>query len=798
MRSRTSGRGEGGGGCNLAWPHLTLIAFSVASLFAPPAFAGPTGGQVVAGTADIRTQGSRTDIVQRSDRAVIDWRQFSIERNEAVYFQQPSGSSVALNRVTGDQVSHIQGILGAQGQVILLNPNGILFGAGAQVNAGSFIASTSWLSSEDFMAGRLTFTAPTRRADGSCSWSRCEAGSIVNRGTISVRDQGLVALVAPHVRNDGVIWARLGKVSLGSGSTFTLDVNGDGLLGLALRAQDAADLRDVEGNRVAALIENTGTISAAGGQVFMTTPAVAREAIDNVINLAGIVRADTAATGARGSIELKAANGRINIAGELAALALEAGHIGGTVNITAPAIAFGDNAFVSAGAPGGNAGTVGLRYLGNGLTIDDATAAALGNTLRTGTHVTLYAGGSARLTSRIDGRAAEGARSGNFSIDAAAVFINNDVYTSGGDIRLNAREFDIEMAKSATLLAPNRTIPILYAGSGTIGLKAFRNVFAHHLITSGNVVIESVRGNVELRERLGRGGTGMPFEHGPIGSLRVTALGVPDAANPGEVKTIGNLAMLRDVAVRPGGEINIHVTRNIRLMEGVGISRGTPTDSRIGLTAARNGMDGRKLFMRSERLTESGDIAADAWYWEGVNSQISHLGPDRNIDRTDGRWIDRTLLARDPDTPTITPPGPTNLSSLSTTARAATPAPTDPGALNMPPPLDPPAASGTQTELTQSGSQTDVIQSGGQTDLTVVRPRNESPSLDGAELAYSGTRGVARDADLGQRRSTDATRDVFGNEVHVVQAQPCEDRLVAGNSYFQTGAFGQSLASGCQ
>ncbi|MFN0303637.1 MAG: hypothetical protein ACKVQU_25155, partial [Burkholderiales bacterium] len=222
------------------------------------------------------------------------------------------------------------------------------------------IASTSWLSSEDFMAGRLAFTAPARAADGTCPWSKCEGGSIVNRGAISARDQGLVALVAPHVRNDGVIWAKLGKVSLGSGSTFTLDINGDGLLGIALRPQDVADLRDVEGKRVVALIENTGTINAPGGQVFITTPAVAREAIDNVINLGGVIRADTAEQNARGTIELRAANGRINIAGEIATLAMEAGRLGGTIAIRAPSTSLTEKALLTAGGVGGG-GTITIQ-----------------------------------------------------------------------------------------------------------------------------------------------------------------------------------------------------------------------------------------------------------------------------------------------------------------------------------------------------------------------------------------------------------------------------------------------------
>ncbi len=234
---------------------LPCLALS-APIYAPLAMAGPTGGNVVAGSAEIRTNGRQTDVIQSTNRAVIDWRGFSVDAGESVFFRQPSAQSATLNRVTGDQVSRILGTIGANGQIILLNPNGVLFGQGARVDVGSLITSTSNLSTDNFMAGRLTFTAPDK-----------PGGSIVNRGTITAAEGGLIALVAPHVRNDGLLYARLGRVTIGSGSSFTIDLNGDGLINLAIRESDLQALKDVEGNPVTARIEHTGSTAADGGRM---------------------------------------------------------------------------------------------------------------------------------------------------------------------------------------------------------------------------------------------------------------------------------------------------------------------------------------------------------------------------------------------------------------------------------------------------------------------------------------------------------------------------------------------------
>ena len=107
-----------------------------------PSFAGPTGGQVTAGSAAITQSGTATTINQSSNKAAIDWTKFSVGANESVRFNQPSASALTLNRVTGTESSTILGKLSANGQVFILNPNGVLFGAGSQVNVGGSTAST--------------------------------------------------------------------------------------------------------------------------------------------------------------------------------------------------------------------------------------------------------------------------------------------------------------------------------------------------------------------------------------------------------------------------------------------------------------------------------------------------------------------------------------------------------------------------------------------------------------------------------------------------------------------------------
>ena len=96
----------------------------------------PTQGQVASGQASIQQQGAHLQVNQQSDKAIINWQSFNIGKDAQLDFQQPDSQAIALNRVAQSDPSQILGKLTANGQIFLLNPNGVIFGAGAQVDVG--------------------------------------------------------------------------------------------------------------------------------------------------------------------------------------------------------------------------------------------------------------------------------------------------------------------------------------------------------------------------------------------------------------------------------------------------------------------------------------------------------------------------------------------------------------------------------------------------------------------------------------------------------------------------------------
>src|SRR5206468_13071004 len=92
--------------------------------------AGPTGGQVTAGAGAIQQSGNATTINQASQNLSLSWQSFNTNAGETVNFVQPSNSAIAVNRIFDTNGTQFMGKLNANGQVYLINPNGVLFGAG--------------------------------------------------------------------------------------------------------------------------------------------------------------------------------------------------------------------------------------------------------------------------------------------------------------------------------------------------------------------------------------------------------------------------------------------------------------------------------------------------------------------------------------------------------------------------------------------------------------------------------------------------------------------------------------------
>ncbi|NNM52050.1 MAG: filamentous hemagglutinin N-terminal domain-containing protein, partial [Pseudomonadales bacterium] len=235
------------------------VVTSMALVLATGAWALPQGGQVVAGQATIAQTPQSMTVTQSSSKAIINWSSFGIAGTESVDFVQPGTSSVILNRVIGQDPSQIYGHLTANGQVFLVNPNGILFAKGASVDVGGLAASTLNVSDSNFLAGKFSFTGNSQ-------------ANVDNQGQIQTSDAGYVALLGAHVSNEGRITARLGSVALAAGQGITLDLANDGLLTLS-----------VDQGTYQALVANGGIIEADGGQVLLTTQA-AQSMLDTVVN----------------------------------------------------------------------------------------------------------------------------------------------------------------------------------------------------------------------------------------------------------------------------------------------------------------------------------------------------------------------------------------------------------------------------------------------------------------------------------------------------------------------------------
>ena len=310
-------------------------------------------------------------------------------------FNQPSSSSVVLNRVTGGQgPSEIMGTLTANGRVFLINRDGILFGPGSVVNTAGFLATTHDIKNADFMAGRYNFNIPGR-----------PDASIVNQGRITATSGGFAALVAPGVRNSGTITATLGTVALASGNSFTLDMYGDKLITLAVGDQIASKVIDVAtGKPLKSLVSNTksGVISANGGRVELTA-AAARAVVDSVINTRGVIRANS--IGHRnGLIVLNAATGgskpagapaqTIKLAGTISAAGRHRGTTGGTVVVSGEHIKLANAKIDASGRRGGGKVLIGGDWGGghpNTTLVSNASAKLENFTIATATTVSVDA-----------------------------------------------------------------------------------------------------------------------------------------------------------------------------------------------------------------------------------------------------------------------------------------------------------------------------------------------------------------------------------------------------------------------
>lgn len=448
------------------------------------AYALPEGGQVAAGQAAITTAGSTMTIAQQTAQAIINWQNFGIGSGEAVHINQPNSQAILLNRVIGSNPSEIFGQLTANGQVILVNPNGVFFRPGSSVDVGGLTASTLNIANEDFLKGQLRFAGDSQNP-------------VINAGTITAQN-GYVNLLAKEVVNEGIIAAQTGSVNLAAGSGMSLDYNGDGKMTVA-----------VTDGAYQSAVANKKLIQADGGLVVMT--ASGKDALmDSAVNNSGMIQANTlgeatgqisltgdniattgtisadgGSNGHGGTIKI-IANHKTAVDGQLSAQGGQLSGDGGFIETSGDVVRIGDRSSIQANAPQGKAGQwlidpVDITISNDGgddLNGTNINPDSVTNALEGGTSVTLNTdrAGNNDGTITVNGEISvqNSDRSATLTLKAnKAININKNITFTGEkapNLTLETTDADSSITNRANINIGNGTLNITTGRNGVLNV----------------------------------------------------------------------------------------------------------------------------------------------------------------------------------------------------------------------------------------------------------------------------------------------------------------------------------------
>ena len=332
------------------------------------ALANPLGPKVVSGQASFTAQG-KTLTVTNSDRAIINWQDFSIAGGELTRFIQPTATSAVLNRVVGNNPSAIYGALQSNGRVYLVNANGIFIGPTATIDVNGLVASTLNISDSDFKAGRINFSGGPL------------AGRIENQGAIRTPAGGSIYLIAPDVTNSGVINAPNGDILLAAGRQVSLVESTTPEIAVVVSApeNEALNLGRIiaEAGRIGiygGLIRHRGIVSADSAVMDKTGAIHFRATKDITFDKDSV----TTANGPKGgNITVQSTEGTTLVSGAVEAKG--SSDRGGTIQILGARVGVIDAAQIDAsGEQGGGTVLVGGDYQGKNPAVQNAEATYLG------------------------------------------------------------------------------------------------------------------------------------------------------------------------------------------------------------------------------------------------------------------------------------------------------------------------------------------------------------------------------------------------------------------------------------
>jgi filamentous hemagglutinin family protein len=392
-----------------------IVADTTLAQTFPPSVRVPqadnTVGTQVSGTNDIFTV---TGGLSRGQTLFHSFTDFSIPTGGTAIFTNPSGTKNIITRVTGNLFSDINGTLNSNGaNFLLINPNGIVFGANARLNVGSTFAASTANGVELFGSNGQSYSFATNASGDtplltvnpnvSFDISRLNLGAslagnsgIINYGTLQTNnDRQYIGLIGGNVTLDGgKIIAPGGRVDIGgltAEGTVSFDDRGlsfgNNLLtrsdvtftngaSVSVRADKTLGAVNIFTSDVAVLGSNVNI--QANNVTFTNAPATQNLAID-----AGLETNSGVRTQPTGDINIDA-TGRVTIDNAIVKNTMRSGNVAqiGDVKITANTVNLTNGAFISTNIAGrGSGGKIQVTTTGD-INISGSTPQSTGSSNR--------------------------------------------------------------------------------------------------------------------------------------------------------------------------------------------------------------------------------------------------------------------------------------------------------------------------------------------------------------------------------------------------------------------------------
>jgi len=195
-----------------------LLCPIIVSACLPVAFALEPGNVVSSsGVIGEPTWGDHT-VIDTQNGSIINWNDFNTSSGQSVTFHQYDGAnlsnfSAVLNRISSGTVpTQFNGTLNANGRAFIVNPAGVIFGAGSSINVSQLVASGLSMSNDVFNTVIADESSRMLFDDGR--------GDVINNGVINAERS--VYLVGQNVANNGAIHCPGGLVVMAAGNSLRI------------------------------------------------------------------------------------------------------------------------------------------------------------------------------------------------------------------------------------------------------------------------------------------------------------------------------------------------------------------------------------------------------------------------------------------------------------------------------------------------------------------------------------------------------------------------------------------------